>query len=304
MKLTPWHKIFSSFFTIGLIFTACGNNSDQEDSNKIEVVTSFYPIAEFAKMVGGDKIEVSVLAPIGVEPHDYELSPKDLELIESSDLLIVQGAGMEAWFDEDLEEDLVQKGVYVLIISEHLTLVEGDDEHDEHEKDPHTWLSPLMAIETVKMIEMQLIQLDPENEADYKTLAEKSIEDLENLHARFLGQLNSCEQRVILTSHDAFSYLGELYGIEIMSIHGISTEDEPSAQDLSELISESTAHQLKYLLVEPGVSSDFSETVSEEAQLKTLILDTLESPTGETGSTYIEIMDYNLQTLKEAMQCQ
>lgn len=302
------HAIKTRFLLICLsFFLILGCNQSVEESSQLKIITSFYPLSELAGSIGGEFVSVTLLNPPGSDPHDFEITPNTLKEMEEADLIILQGSGLETWFNQNLHQNLLKKGIPILILSEHLSTSNHENTEEfpegEHE-DPHTWLDPNLAILMTIAIKEELISIDPSHTENYEMGASAVIKTLEDLDKKYQEGFAHCELNQAIVSHNAFSYLGESYGIEFISIHGLSTEEEPSASDLEKIIEIAESIGTDYLLVEPGTNSSFIEVVSEEANLMPLFLDPMESPTGETGSDFFEIMEHNLSALKQSLKCQ
>lgn len=286
------------------------NNSDTVENSKLKVISSFYPLHEFVQSVGQDKIDATLLTPAGVEPHDWEPTIKDVQRMETSDLIIINGIGFETWV-ESLEENNFS-GVIVdtsngILIKTHEE--EHEEEHeDEHEEennehdhslgDPHIWLNPVLAKTQVQNIANALSNSDPENREFYQTNAATYIKELDTLDSKIRSELSSCNDDFI-AFHDAFSYFADEYGLTQHTI--LSSNDphgEASAKTLETVISEARELNIKIIFSEEAVNQKTSEIIADEIGGKVLILSPLEVV---TDGTYISKMNDNLENLKEAL---
>lgn len=284
----------------------------QAQQNKIKITTTFYPLYDFAKNVGGNNVEVINLTPAGTEPHDFEPTAKDLTQVYNSKLFIINGNGLDAWA-EKIQPELVSKGVVVLKMSDHLNSLEasGEDEHgheeEEHALDPHFWLNPVNAQKQVELINTALVGIDATNKDEYNKNTEAYIAKLINLDNSFKSGLASCKTNTIATSHNAFNYLASQYGLNTLYILGISPEQEPSAQVLAKVAKEAKEKQIKFIFFETLVSPKLAETIAKEIGAKTLELNPLEGLSDQEiagGKNYLSAMQDNLTNLKIALECQ
>jgi len=292
---------------------------EETDETKT-VVTSFYPLYFFTSELseGVDNLEVINLIESGGEPHTYEPSPSQLAKMESAELMIVQGAGLEPWF-EGLEHELEENGVSLLEVNSHLDLMAFEEEHDDHEDhndhedehdhdhgefDPHTWLDPVLALEIVEHISEELIAMDPENEAIYLANVALLEEKFTTLNENFEKSLTTCELDAFITSHDAFSYLAERYGLHAHAVSGISPFDEPSANQITDLIEIAEEEGVKHIFFEVLANSEAAEVLADEAGLTSLVLNPIAGLSkDQSDEDYFTLMYTNLDNLKIGLTC-
>ncbi|WP_018703484.1 metal ABC transporter substrate-binding protein [Anaeromusa acidaminophila] len=293
----------------------CGMSTKPQEK-KLQVVASVYPVQEFVKAVGKDRVDVSLLVPPGTEPHDWEPTAKDLAKIKGSALLVYHGAGLEHWVGAVVKPDLLgsakaveaSKGVALLDAAES----ESEDEHghnhsgETHEtKDPHVWLDPVLAQQEVKTILAALIEVDPAHASEYEANAAAYVKELQLLHDEYTVALQHTAKRELITSHAAFSYLAKRYQLQQVPVMGLSPDAEPTADKMAEIIRFCKAHQVKYIFFETLVSPKLAEVLSREAGASTLVLNPLEGLTVEEykagKSSYLTLMRENLQQLKKAL---
>ncbi|MBP9751344.1 MAG: zinc ABC transporter substrate-binding protein [Candidatus Moranbacteria bacterium] len=306
------------------------------DEKNLRVVATFYPLAEFSRMVGGDLADVSVVVSPGVEPHDYEPTPRDLVSIENADVFVLNGAEMDPWA-EKLVPALREKGVSVVIAAESVTLLaaeehdehheegngghdadEADSEHDAHEEeaheekhehgayDPHFWLDPIYAESIVGSIRMALVEKDADNARTYEANAAAALSELATLDGEYRTILSTCARDEVITSHNAFAYLAGRYGFGAHSIAGLSPEAEPSAGRIAELVDLAKKENIRYIFFETLVSPKVSETLAREIGAETLVFDPLEGLSAEdaaAGKNYFSVMRENLANLSMALEC-
>lgn len=267
---------------------------------KVRIVASFYPIGEFARQVGGDAAVVSVIVPAGVEPHDYEPTPRDIASMYAADAVLLNGAGIDGWATK-IRPELERKGVKVLVMSQVLGFDDGQDGVD-----PHFWLDPMLAIREVIAIADTLSAVDEGRFTVYTDNAKAYADDLSDLDRYFREGLSDCGKDTIVTSHDAFGYVAKAYGFEALSIAGISPESEPSTKQLAELSVLAREKRITHVFFETLVSPRLAEVLAKEIGAKTLIFDPLEGLSEDAtdrGENYVSIMRENLENLRIALEC-
>jgi len=292
--------VVSFLFKAGLLKSPSPNGNK---SNKIQVVTSFYPLYFFASKVGGDKADVFNVTPASAEPHDYEPTAQEIVRIQNSQLLILNG-GVEPWGDK-IKDELSDKNTVVVIAGEGL-LTQQILEEGKTKEDPHIWLSPRLAKQEVNKILEGFKKADQQNSKYYETNAQILNEQLDELNMQYKKSLANCQKKDFITSHAAFGYLAHEYGLNQVAITGVSPDEEPSAQKLAELADFVTKNNIKYIFFESLVSPKLSQTLALETGTKTLVLDPLEGIPQEEmqkGSTYMSIMQINLNNLQTALEC-
>ena len=287
-----------------------GNNTNQQfsavDSSKLQVISSFNPLHEFSQIVGQEKINAILLVPIGVEPHDWEPTIKDVQQMQKSDLIIINGIGFENWVDDLIDNEYdgiivdTSKGIMVKksIDEEHVN--EKDTDHQHLERDPHIWLNPIFAIKQVENIALAFSSTDPENEEFYMTNAAKYSEKLHELDLKIKNELSTCNKDFI-AFHNAFSYFADEYGLNQYTIvKTINSHGEVTAQTLENVISKARELNIKVIFSEESVNTKTSQIIANEIDGKVLVLSPLEIV---SDGNYISKMNKNLEHLKEAL-CQ
>ncbi|MBF0457356.1 MAG: zinc ABC transporter substrate-binding protein [Nitrospirae bacterium] len=271
----------------------------------IKVAASFYPLAHFAKQVGGSLADVATIVPAGVEPHEFDPAPKDIRHIYASRVFIFNGAGFDLWA-EKIAPDLEKNGIITVNATTGIAL-QSIASSISGQRDPHAWVDPLLAVKEVEVIRDAFIKADPENEQNYRTNAEAYISKLGALDETFRDGLKSCMTRKIVVTHGAFAYLARRYNLEALVLSGLSPSDEPSPRRLGQLVKAARAEGIKYIFFESLVSPKIARTVAREIGAATLVLNPLEglTPTDiEAGRDYISIMEDNLKNLRIALSCQ
>jgi zinc transport system substrate-binding protein len=307
--------VIAAIIIVGFLTLVFFRTSGETQSQKVKVVTSFYPVYYFAQQVGGDKADVLNITPAGAEPHDYEPTPQDLANIQNSDLLILNGDGFEPWA-EAVQNSVDKNRTKVIAAGAGLASLEAThEEHEEHEDegseedhvlDPHVWLSPALASRMVDSIAAGFIASDTENSAYYRARADALKQKLEVLDAEFQAGLSSCSKDDIITSHAAFGYIASAYKLRQVAIGGLSIEEEPSPRELAEIAKFARDNDVRYIFFETLVSPKLSQTIATEVGAQTLVLNPLEGLTSEEmaqGKDYFTEMRVNLANLKIALEC-
>ncbi len=291
-------------FILGIIFLLNKRVTTlSQTTGKIHVAASFYPLYFFASQIGGDKADVVNITPAGAEPHDFDPSAQDVARIESGNMLVLNG-GVEAWGNK-IQNNLKGTNVKVIVAGEQL-LTKQLTENGETMKDPHVWLNPALAKIEVANITNGFVLIDPKNTAYYKNNEQQLDQKLDQLDEQYKQGLQSCQGKDIITSHAAFAYMAERYGLHQVAIAGLSPDAEPSAKQLADVVSFAKQNHIKYIFFESLVSPKLSQTIANEIGAKTLVLDPIEGISDndiKQGKNYFTVMKSNLQSLQEALQC-
>jgi zinc transport system substrate-binding protein len=295
--------------------TACGAATEKpEEQEGLTIYTSFYPMRYLAERIAGDKAKIVSLVPAGVEPHDWEPKPRTLAELQSSDMLIYNGAGMESWLD-NLLASIEKAGVKTVNASEGLQLIPYNHDEEEHEEeedhnhenliyDPHVWVSPAKYKQQAENILKALINIDEANETYYLANFNELAEELDKLDSDYRAAAASFKKKTFIVSHSAFEYLAREYGLTQLPIRGVTPQSEPSPAKLAELVDICRENNIKYIFFESLVSPKLSQTLATEIGAETLILNDGQGITEEEikqGKSYITIMYENLENLKKAM---
>lgn len=275
-----------------------------------QVVAAFYPLFEAASRVGGDRVDVVNLTPPGIEPHDLELTPRQVDRIEGADIVVYLGAGFQPGV-EDVAKRSEGEGVDAL---EGLTLMPATEEEEEEAggehagsgTDPHVWLDPGLLGRLVERVEAGLAKADPAGKAIYAQNSAAYRRELGLLDDELGRRLSTCSRRVIVTAHAAFGYLARRYGLTQEAIAGLSPESEPDPKRLSDLTGLVRSTGTTTVFTETLVSPKVAETLAREAGVTTAVLNPIEGLTQEeldAGKTYASVMRDNLDTLGKALAC-
>lgn len=290
-----------------LLLAACSASSEGTTANgKTSVAASFYPIFEAARRVGGDRVEVENLTPVGAEPHDLELSPKQVDQVLDAKVVLYLGRGFQPALEAVVKNRSGGVTVDVLdALSSHLRTSQGEGSL-AGKADLHVWLDPMLMATITKEIGAALARADPAGAAEYQANAVAYGAELEALHQEFSEGLSECDRKVIVTAHAAFGNLAARYGLTQEAIAGLSPEAEPDPRRLAELADLVKHEGVTTIFTEELVSPRVAETLAREAGVKTAVLNPLEGLSAEdlaSGENYVSVMRENLATLRAAMGC-
>ena len=280
------------------------NETASQDSGTALVVTTLYPLEYFARRIGGDSVKVVNLISNGVEAHDFEPSPGDMQKLDSADLIIFNGSDFEPWMVRALES--IGKDGRLVLEAGHGLTDNGVAKKDGERVDPHVWLDPLIAAEQARLVQNGLSHARPALGEAFDEHADTLIRELEELDREFSSGLADCRLKEFVTSHDAFGYLARRYGLETIPISGLSPEAQPSPRDLARLADTVRELGIKHVMVESIVNSRLARTLADEVDAGLLTLHPLESLTNdqsERGENYFSLMSNNLGNLRTALEC-
>jgi len=282
------------------------------DNSKLQVVTSATFLYEFTQNIGKEMVDVTLLVPMGADPHDWEPTIRDTERLQRSDVIIVNGIGYEHWIGSleltGIAGILVDtsNGISTLDSAKHDEEKHDEEKHDEEKHDeekhgaldPHIWLNPVYAQLQVKNIANALSNSDPMNKNHYQSNAEIYNQELNLLDAKIRTELSGCKTDFI-TFHDAFSYFSEEYDLtQHTIIFSTDSHGEVTLKTLENIISLARELNIKIIFAEESASTKTSQVIADEIGGKVLVLSPLEIVSDET---YVEKMTQNLESLKEAL---
>ena len=297
---------------------AAGSTTENTESDKLQVVTTFYPMYDFTKQVAQDDAEVSMLLEAGMEVHSFEPSSQMIAEIQDADVFIYNSPEMETWVP-DVLASIDTSDMVVICASDAITLLEYEGEahaHDHeseeeganaghsHTVDPHVWLDPVLAQTEVSTIAEGLAEADPDNAEDYLENAGIYNGKLNELDEAYRAAFEGTENRTFVTQHAAFAYLAARYDLNQISVTGLNAEVEPSAAALATLSDYVKANNISHIYFENNASSQTAETLAEEVGVELALLSPLEGITEEDqkkGSDYISVMLDNLEALKKSI---
>ena len=294
---------------ISCVVPACTRKEPQSSQGKkVSVVTSLFPLYDFARAIAKDKADVSLLLPPGVESHSFEPRPGDILQINSADLFIYTGAAMEPWA-ADILRGIENKNLTGIDASTGISpLKESPEAGDEHHgTDPHIWLDFSNAQHMVDTICRGLSAKDPLNKKFYEDNARSYKEQLSQLDSRFRETLSTCRHRVIIHGgHFAFGYLAKRYQLDYRAAYGFSPDAEPTPRRIYELSEQMKRSGIRCIFYEELLNPRVAETIAQETGAGLLQLSAahnLSKKAMEQGVTFIAIMEQNLKNLSRGLEC-
>jgi zinc transport system substrate-binding protein len=295
-----------------------GENSQGAVKERLKVVTSLYPLYDFTQNIGKDRVGVVLLMPPGVEPHSFEPKPADVLLLNNADLFIFTNKYMEPWA-EKLITGIESKKVAIVDSSKGVLFIEEGEHDHHHEKgagkerhghegmDPHIWLDPINAMQMVENIAEGLTTKDPANKDFYRRNAEEYKARLRELDANFKKGLKECSSRKIISGgHNAFGYLARRYSLTTVSACGFSPDAEPTPGQLVRISRLLKKEGVNYIFYEEMLMPRVAEMLSKETGAQMLFLNGIHNISREEfekGSSFIALMEKNLENLRKGLQC-
>jgi len=268
-------------------------------SGKPEVVASFYPLQYVAQRVVGDHAEVSNLTAPGVEPHDVELSPRQVARISGASVVFYE-KGLQPAVDDAVKNNGPDHRVDAAAA---VHLRHGGASGDGG-VDPHFWLDPTLLAKAADEFTAEMSKAEPDHAADFAAGNERLQADLKALDAEYAAGLRSCTTRTLVVSHDAFEYLGARYHLDVHPIAGLSPDAEPSARHLSELADLLRTDKITTVFSERLASPKLADTLAGDLGIRTAVLDPLEGLTSsDSHDDYLSLMRANLKAIREAGGC-
>ncbi|MBD8068559.1 metal ABC transporter solute-binding protein, Zn/Mn family [Bacillus sp. PS06] len=326
MKLKS--MIFTLIMIISIFLSGCSEEQSVSD-DKISIYTTIYPLEFFTEKIGGEHISVSSIIPPGADAHTFEPTARTMTQIAEADGFIYTGIGLEGFVDAVTESLSKEKVAFIAAgdgIDLHSEEVVQDHEEDDHaheeenhdheesashddhdhgDVDPHVWIDPILSISLAENIKEALIKLAPEHTEEFEQSFLALKEELEALDQEFQQAVSSAAHHEILVSHAAYGYWESRYGIEQISVTGLSPTQEPSQRQLQTIIETAKEHDIKYILFEQNVTGKVAEVVKKEIGAEALMLHNLESLTDDdlqNNEDYLSLMRKNIETLQKAMK--
>jgi zinc transport system substrate-binding protein len=284
-----------------LTLTACGSagqsRGGRNSTGQLAVVASFYPLAFATQQIGAGHVWVTTLTRPGAEPHDVELTPQDVATVSEASVVIYEKA-LQPAVDRAAESQAGEHGLDVAPAAHLERRLAGGA------VDPHFWLDPLRYADVGRLIAARLIAADPANKADYERNAKTFESRLAALSTRYTTGLARCERRDIVTSHAAFGYLAQRFGMRQVPINGRSPDQEPNAAELAQVSSYAKSHGVTTIYAETLASPAIAATVARESGATVATLDPVEGLTRQSkGKDYFEVMASNLTALRSGQGC-
>lgn len=292
--------------TVALLVTAlagCGSGSGSSGSNgKLHAVTSLEIFADLVRNVGGDRVDVTALLPPGADPHTYELTPNRVADIAKADVVFVNGLGLEATIQDTIGANA---GGRVVTLTDGLPVIKNDTQLAEGAStaggNPHMWLDVRLGARYVEKIRDALIERDPAGRATYEANANAYLQQLGDLDREMEQTVLSIpkERRKLVTFHDAYPYLAARYGLQIVGVAVPSPGQEPSAQHIADLTQTLRSQGMPAVYKEPEFNAAVLEQAASEAGVR--VLDLLSDAYADGVSSYVQLIRFDMQQLKEGL---
>ena len=308
------------FWLIGILFTFVllpWSPASAQPPPKLKVIASLFPLQEFARKVGGDKVQVVLLLPPGAEAHTWEPKPSDVVRISQADVFIYIGPSLEPWIDKVLRA-VQNKKLRVLEASRGLPLIKAEEAEEgtghsygsrtPEKMDPHIWLDFALDQKIVEAIAAAFSEIDPPHAAFYKSNAGIYEGQLNELDQKYRQALAKCRHRqILLSGHSALAYLARRYGLQQTALSGISPDAEPTPKKMAGVIETAQKTGIKFIYVEELVNPKLAQALSKEAGVGVLILNEGHNLTPQQVKqkvTFLELMEKNLENLVKGLECQ
>jgi zinc transport system substrate-binding protein len=300
-----------------IALSACTGSASQPGSHngQISIATSFYPIEEIVRRVGGSHVNVIDLTPAGQGAHDVQLTAKQLNALTHSAAVFYLSDG----FQPDVEKAVASlpHSVAAVDVLQSITLLDVAAQLDGTEglttgevltsgKDPHVWLDPANMIAMTTAVTDSLSQLHPEFDAEFHQSAQSYISELHTLGTEIDTRLSHCESRLLVTSHRAFAYLAKRANIRQVAIAGVNPESEPSAKSLEAISAYAAAQKVTTIFFETLLPADLAKTLAEKVGAAADLLDPVEGISSKNiaaGASYISIQRDNLSRIAKGLRC-
>lgn len=313
-RLIPTAALAGAVALAATALTACSGTAGAAGAKdgKLDVMASFYPMQFLAEQIGKDHVKVDTLTKPGVEPHDLEITPKQTAQLGEADVVLYLKTLQPA-----VDKAVAQSGVKNIVDAATLTKLEvhGTSGHDDHDhaaeeghnhgeagEDPHVWLDPVKYAEIAKGVGAALEKSDPGHAADYKKNTDDLVAELGTLDTEFKDGLKNTASKTFITTHSAFGYLAERYGLDQEGISGVDPESEPSPARMKDLQALAKQDNVTTVFFETLASDKTAKTLAEDTGLKTDVLDPMEGITDKSqGADYFEVMRANLKNLQKAL---
>lgn len=304
---------------LAVFFAGCREKGDKAPpSGKIRIVATLFPLYDFSRNIGGDKVEVDLLLPPGMEAHSFEPKPKDIVKANGADLFVYTNRYMEPWA-ANIISGLDSKRTLIVDSSRGTKLLKVKEEHDHGQSDagesaghgdgvdPHLWLDFANARIMVDNILAGLVAKDPANAAVYNLNARRYKEQLAALDEKYRKALVSCQKKVFLHGgHYAFGYLARRYGLEYESAYAASANSEPAPAKIAALVEQMRKYGIRYIYTEELVEPRMAQTIARETGATILRLHAAHNISKQdlaAGATFISLMERNLDNLRIGLQC-
>lgn len=278
------------------------------DTGRIKVTATIFPLYDIVKNVGGDKIDTILVLPPGSSPHTYEISPNQVKEMQNAKILFTIGAGVDGWA-ENIAKTV--NGIAVVDLDQYVSLKPFEHQEHEHEEvnteehehgnmDPHYWLSPDNAIIMAQQVASQLSLIDENNKAYYETQANNFITTLKSKDIEWKNKINQLNKKELVVFHDAWGYFADHFDLKIVATFEPFPGKTPTPQYLINLQKEVKEYNVTSLFVEPQLSKEAVTTLADDLNVKVDVLDPLGGI--DERNSYINLLDYNINNIYEALK--
>jgi zinc transport system substrate-binding protein len=268
-------------------------------AEKIKVIASIAPIADFVKQVGGERVDVKLLLPPGASPHIFEPTPKTMKDISDARVFVKIGAGLEFWA-EKLIKASGNKRLIIVDSSSGIPLIRESHSNSPAGIDPHIWLDPVIASSIVTKIEKALIEADTQGAEFYKQNASMYKKKLLQFNNDISAKVKTFRIKEYVTFHPAWNYFSKRYGLRVVGVIEESPGKEPSPKHLEKIIREINRIGSRVVFVEPQFNPKIAEVIAKESHARVLSLDPIGGQKGR--ETYIDMMKYNISVMESVMR--
>ncbi|MBZ5496141.1 MAG: metal ABC transporter substrate-binding protein [Acidobacteriia bacterium] len=296
----PGDRVFAAMsllISLSLGAGGCVNSKGSKmQDTRVPVVASILPLADFARQVGGERVQVEVLVPAGASPHTYDLTPAQLKAVTRARVLVLNGVGLEFWAGKVISA-ADNPHLTVVTVSEGLKILSGDA--DEPGGNPHTWLSPVDAMRQAEKIREALVTADPAGAEIYRANADRFQRELRRLDEEIRTAVAGFSSRRFIAFHAAWSYFAADYGLEETAVIERSPGQEPSPAEIAAIVRKAREIKARVIFAEPQFSTKAAEVIAEESGARVLLLNPLGRP---PDYRYLDLMRYNLSQISMALR--
>ncbi len=278
----------------------------------VKIMASIYPVADMVRQVGGDRVHVTVVVPPGASPHTFELKPAMVQAFSASRLFFMVGAGLEFWANSAVRSS--GKSLETVVLSDDMPLIQMvGHHHDKHKQkandqshhesaNPHVWLDPVLAKQMVARIVQALSRADAEHAAEYRLQGDAYSKKLDDLDKSIRETVDAFKIKKYVAFHPAWDYFAGRYGLECDGVIEASPGRNPSPKMIADMVNQIRESNIQAVFAEPQFNARVAEVIAREAGVRVLFLDPIGGPDIRGGQTYLDMMNHNMDILREAMQ--
>jgi len=285
-------------------------------SEKLPVIASIYPVADMVRQVGGDHVDVTFVLPAGASPHTFEPKPSLVKKFSSARIFFRIGAGLEFWAEKFIE--LAGSGLTTIALSEGVSLIHtaeyhhedkaehhvesGTSDHESSVANPHIWLDPAIAKSMVDKITAVLCEVDHQHLTYYKQRSQNYLNDIDKLDRRIKVKVANFNIKKYVSFHASWVYFARHYGLEPVGIIEAAPGRNPTPIQIKNIVAMIKRDHIRAVFAEPQLNPRAAEIIAREAEVNVLLLDPLGGPNLKGRNTYLDLMNYNLNVMQEAMK--